>query len=179
LTARTGKSSVVRDTLTSAYVHRIKPKQANLLLQDKEEAEKVKRYVKQEGDVLFCPVGDESVVGRMPLTTEGDMKRVAERMQTYEIRPTFSVVETEQPGGTVSVESVQPAIPEPEFLVKQLHERCNARSDGISKNAWQRETANQCNLGYQTLKNIMLGHDKVTPENGQKLYEFLYPSTIG
>ena len=61
LVARTGDSSVVRDTLTSAFVHRIKPKQANLLLQDKEEAEKVKKYIKQAGDVLLCPVNDESV----------------------------------------------------------------------------------------------------------------------
>ena len=73
LVARTGDSSVVRDTLTSAYVHRIKPKQANLLLQDKDEAEKVKKYVKQAGDVLLCPVNDDSVVCKMPYTTDTDM----------------------------------------------------------------------------------------------------------
>lgn len=76
LVARTGESSVVRDTLTSAYVHRIKPKQANLLLQDKEEAEKVKRYCKQAGDVLLCPVNDESVICKMPYTTETDMQHL-------------------------------------------------------------------------------------------------------
>ena len=76
LVARTGESSVVRDTLTSAYVHRIKPKQANLLLQDKEEADKVKRYCKQAGDVLLCPVNDESVVCKMPYTTETDMQHI-------------------------------------------------------------------------------------------------------
>jgi hypothetical protein len=182
LTARTGKSSVVRDTLTSAYVHRIKPKQANLLLQDREEADKVKKFIKQEGDVLFCPVGDESVIGRMPLTTEGDMKRVAERMQTYDIRPSFnamSLVEQEQPDVPPLVETSQPAILEPEFLVKLLHERCETRPDGISKNAWQRETANQCNIGFQTLKNVMLGHDKLTAENARKLYYSLHPSTTG
>lgn len=74
LVARTGESSVVRDTLTSAYVHRIKPKQANLLLQDREEAEKVKRYCKQAGDVLLCPVNDESIICKIPYTTETDMQ---------------------------------------------------------------------------------------------------------
>ena len=78
LVARTGDSSVVRDTLTSAFVHRIKPKQANLLLQDKDEAEKVKRFVKHPGDVLLCPVNDESVVCQMPLTTDADMARVVD-----------------------------------------------------------------------------------------------------
>ncbi len=77
LVARTGESSVVRDTLTSAYVHRIKPKQANLLLQDKDEADKVKRYCKQAGDVLLCPVNDESVICKMPYTTETDMQHLS------------------------------------------------------------------------------------------------------
>lgn len=82
LASRTGAgSSVVRDTLTSAYVHRIKPKQANLLLQDKDEAEKVKRYVKQAGEVLLCPVNDDSVVCQMPYTTEQDMKLVSNMVE--------------------------------------------------------------------------------------------------
>jgi len=77
LADRTGGSSVVRDTLTSAFVHRIKPKQANLLLQDKDEAEKVKKYVKQPGDVLLCPVNDDSIICQIPQTTEDDMRQVA------------------------------------------------------------------------------------------------------
>ncbi len=76
LAARTGNNTVVRDTLTSAYVHRIKPKQANLLLQDKDEAEKVKKQVKHAGEALLVPVGDESVVVRMPFTTDADMQLV-------------------------------------------------------------------------------------------------------
>jgi len=82
LASRTGAgSSVVRDTLTSAYVHRIKPKQANLLLQDKDEADKVKKYVKQAGEVLLCPVNDDSVVCQMPYTTEEDMRLVANMVE--------------------------------------------------------------------------------------------------
>jgi len=77
LAARTGGSSVVRDTLTSAYVHRIKPKQANLLLQDKDEAEMVRQHVKRAGDVLLCSVHDDPVIGQMPYTTEEDIKLVA------------------------------------------------------------------------------------------------------
>lgn len=76
LAARTGESSVVRDTLTSAYVHRIKPKQANLLLQDKEEVQKVKK-LKDVGEVLLCPVNDDSIVCRIPYTTQQDMACVS------------------------------------------------------------------------------------------------------
>ncbi len=78
LAVRTGASSVVRDTLTSAFVHRIKPKQANLLLQDKEEADKVKKHVKHPGDVLLCPVSDDSVVCKIPFTAQADMNIVVE-----------------------------------------------------------------------------------------------------
>ena len=78
LSSRTGNSSVVRDTLTSAYVHRIKPKQANLLLQDKDEADKVKKQVKHAGEALLVPVGNESVIVTMPFTTAADMRMVVE-----------------------------------------------------------------------------------------------------
>jgi len=78
LVSRTGNDSVVRDTLTSAYVHRIKPKQASVLLQDKEEAEKVKKGCKKAGDVLFVPVGKESEVCKMPFATAQDMEIVCQ-----------------------------------------------------------------------------------------------------
>jgi hypothetical protein len=76
LVARSGESSVVRDTLTSAYVHRIKPKQANLLLQDKEQADIVRKKIKRPGEVLFCPTHDDPVILQMPYTTEHDMNLV-------------------------------------------------------------------------------------------------------
>jgi hypothetical protein len=77
LTSKTGGSSSVRDTLTSAYVHRIKPKQANLLLQDKDEAAKVRKQVKHAGEALLVPVGDESAVVKIPYASDADMKLVA------------------------------------------------------------------------------------------------------
>ena len=76
LADRTGGSSVVRDTLTSSYIHRMKPKQANLLLQDKSETEKVKRYCRKAGEVLLCSVQNDSAIARIPLTTEDDMNLV-------------------------------------------------------------------------------------------------------
>ncbi len=94
LAARTGNTSVVRDTLTSAYVHRIKPKQANLLLQDKDEAEKVKKQVKHAGEALLVPVGDESAVVKIPFTTDADMlavvAKVTEAPEVKESTPTPS-----------------------------------------------------------------------------------------
>lgn len=78
LASRTGNSSVVRDTLTSAFVHRIKPKQAKLLLQNKEDADKVRKHVKHAGDVLLCPVNEAPAVCKIPFTTDTDMHIVVE-----------------------------------------------------------------------------------------------------
>lgn len=77
LVESTGNSSVVRDTLTSAYIHRIKPKQANLILQDKDETAKVKKHVKHVGQVLLCSVQHDSEIAQIPYTTEHDLQRVA------------------------------------------------------------------------------------------------------
>lgn len=82
LVARTGESSVVRDTLTSAYVHRIKPKQANLLLQDKEQADIVRRKIKRPGEVLFCPTHGDPCILQMPYTTEHDMNLISDLVNT-------------------------------------------------------------------------------------------------
>jgi hypothetical protein len=73
----TGGTSVVRDTLTSAYIHRIKPRQAQLILQDRDETAKVKKYVKHAGQVLLCSVQHESAIAQIPYITEHDLQRVA------------------------------------------------------------------------------------------------------
>jgi hypothetical protein len=76
LAARTGDTSIVRDTLTSSYVHRLKPKQAQVLLQDRDEVNKVKQ-IKAAGRALLCPVGDTSVICEIPYTDADDICRVA------------------------------------------------------------------------------------------------------
>lgn len=73
-------NSVTRDTLTSAYVHRIKPRQANYLLQDKEESDKVKKYIKRAGQALLCPVSGESSIVDIPFTTAEDMQKLSKKI---------------------------------------------------------------------------------------------------
>lgn len=128
LVARTGESSVVRDTLTSAYVHRIKPKQANLLLQDKDEADKVKKYVKQAGDVLLCPVNDESIICKMPYTTDADMHTLLS-MFGSSLQPDIDKMFQQMSRGT------EPAHIQEE---KQLSIRQIERETGIPYSALQR-----------------------------------------
>ena len=192
LVARTGDSSVVRDTLTSAYVHRIKPKQANLLLQDKEEAEKVRRYVKQAGDVLLCPVGDDSIVCKMPFTTESDMEFVAKMLasETIDITPQPAPISRKTPledSRTASkklpesspTSSEQAALPQTKtepfnanlLSPRLLNERMNASP--LDNESWQRQLAVVSGVSEKLINNIVTGKKKLTLRTAKKLVPYL------
>lgn len=66
--------TTARDNLTALLVHRMKPKQANTLLQDSELARKVTRLGK--GKVLFAPVNDEPELLTVPFCSREDMPEV-------------------------------------------------------------------------------------------------------
>jgi len=194
LAARTGDSSVVRDTLTSAYVHRIKPKQANLLLQDKEEVEKVKKYLRQAGDVLFCPVNDESVVCKMPYTTEADMERVTELLKDKAIDVTFQPLHAES-SSVLSGKKVQDELPGPSskpadkkmlspkptladpfdanlLTVEILRERMEASPMGSE--IWQKQLAEASGVSEALIKDLIDGKRKLTKKTAKKLVPYLF-----
>jgi hypothetical protein len=191
LAARTGDSSVVRDTLTSAYVHRIKPKQANLLLQDRGEAEKVKKYVKQAGDVLFCPVGDDSVVCKMPYTTEADMMMVAEMLQAQRIRifpqPAEPIdvsvlpekeAQSELPGP--SSEPAKKMISAPKStlsdsfdarLVEILREQMEVSP--LDDKTWRKQLSEASGVSEPLIRKVIEGKQKLTARTAKKLVPHL------
>ena len=164
LVARTGDSSVVRDTLTSAFVHRIKPKQANLLLQDKDEAEKVKKYLKQPGDVLLCPVNDDSILCKMPFTTESDMEFVADMLRA-ETPPQAALPD--------AAPKQLPASFDPTLLtVNMLNERMNASPLGIA--AWRKQLCAASGVSEKLLDEILANRKKLTLQTAKKLMPYLF-----
>lgn len=194
LAARTGDSSVVRDTLTSAYVHRIKPKQANLLLQDKEEAEKVRKYVKQAGEVLFCPVNDDSTICRMPFTTEQDMELIARMLKDQVITVTAQTVppaastlaektaHTQLPDAHAqwTDEEAVKQLPEPTtpildpklLTVEMLRERMLASPLGAE--GWQKQIVTSSGVKDTTLKEILDGKRKLSLQTAKKLIPYIF-----
>ncbi len=78
LASTLGEKSEVRDSLVSSYVHRIKPKQASYILQDKSLTDILRKEVRGKGEVLFCPVCGDPVVGKIPLTTPADILEVTQ-----------------------------------------------------------------------------------------------------
>lgn len=179
LAARTGDSSVVRDTLTSAYVHRIKPKQANLLLQDKEEADKVKKYIKQAGEVLFCPVNDDSTVCRMPYTTENDMKVVAQMFKSDEVINVASHPVNGQLSGKqihtqlpiTSSAQLDPNLLTPAMLQEQM------KVSPLGEEIWQKRLAEASGVSESLISNIVQGKKKLTTRTAKKLLPHLFDVT--
>jgi len=197
LAARTGDSSVVRDTLTSAYVHRIKPKQANLLLQDKGEAEKVKKYVKQAGDVLFCPVNDDSTVCKMPYTTEADMMMVAEMLQAQRIQIFPQSMEQPFDTSVLPEKEAQDELPESSSgsakkmisapkstlsdsfdtkLVEILREQME--TSPLDDKTWRKQLAEASGVSEPLIKKVVDGKQKLTARTAKKLLPHLFQKDV-
>ena len=198
LVARTGDSSVVRDTLTSAFVHRIKPKQANLLLQDKEEADKVKKYIKQAGDVLLCPVNNESVVCKMPFTNENDMHTVVNLLKSEAIdvahktipergTPAFKEppAQKELPessaGLSDTIRSSQSQRKIEPFDVKLLTAdilRDQMEASPLENEKWQRQLATASGVSESLVKNIIDGKKKLSQRTAKKIVPYLFTEDV-
>jgi len=164
LVARTGDSSVVRDTLTSAFVHRIKPKQANLLLQDKDEAEKVKRFIRHPGEVLLCPVNDESMICQMPYTTDADMHRVvALARDQYRDTGDTAATQADTPATQADTPATQADTPatqaDTDILVSALHVCANDKK-ALSARA---------GVSLSLIKEIQAGRRRLTADTRHKL----------
>ena len=70
--------TTARDNLTALLVHRMKPKQANTLLQDSGLARKVTRL--SPGQVLFAPVASDPELLTVPYCSKNDMPEVVKRL---------------------------------------------------------------------------------------------------
>ncbi|MCP4405765.1 MAG: hypothetical protein GY801_51770 [bacterium] len=192
LVARTGDSSVVRDTLTSAFVHRIKPKQANLLLQDKAEAEKVRKYVKQAGEVLLCPVSDDSVICKMPFTTESDMEFVAKMLvkdaidvtpkapqllndpQLPEQPPQFQIQETSTSSTQEQAPLPQQSSPglEAKYLTPTVLKEY-MKGSPLGNEGWKRQLAEASGVSEALLDGILQGKKQLTLRTAKKIVPYL------
>lgn len=74
---RTG-GTTARDNLTALLVHRMKPKQANTLLQDSALAKQVTRL--QPGQILFAPTNSDPEILTVPYCSVHDMPEVVKRL---------------------------------------------------------------------------------------------------
>lgn len=124
--ARKVGGSTARDNLTSIFAHRLKPNQADLLLQDK-------RLTKicaglRAGQILFCPANADPEVLTVPFCEPRDMETVFEMVKhevnypasSAEINHTLHLTET---GKDEVINQINHDIKTGKFSQKELAER--------------------------------------------------------
>jgi hypothetical protein len=175
LVARTGDSSVVRDTLTSAYVHKIKPKQANLLLQSKETSQMVEKYVKKPGECLLYPVCDDPVICTMPLTTEQDMLHVANMVDPIFVNQTLPGMVNNQVNTTVNGQQPVDQALTADLSDVDLIERVKNR---LTQPGDQGRLADKFDYDRGLFSKVLNGGKKIPPKLREKMIQEVKPADV-
>lgn len=124
--ARKVGGSTARDNLTSIFAHRLKPNQADLLLQDKHLTKICANL--RAGQILFCPANAEPEVLTVPFCEPRDMDTVFEMVKhevnyptdSAEINRPLNLTET---GKDEEINRINHAIKTGKFTQKELAER--------------------------------------------------------
>ena len=115
--------TTARDNLTALLVHRMKPKQANTLLQDSTLAKQVTRL--QPGQVLFSPTSADPELLTVPYCSLNDMPEVVKRLTPFDMTTAapkledakeFETVEND----TVLIQQIKQRFPENNELARKI-----------------------------------------------------------
>ena len=117
--ARKVGGSTARDNLTSIFAHRLKPNQADLLLQDRALTKICSNL--RTGQMLFCPANADPEVLTVPFCEPRDMETVFEMLQPIAAgqhvdRP----VDLTRPGELTDIDRVNQLIKSGQLTQKQL-----------------------------------------------------------
>lgn len=134
--------TTARDNLTALLVHRMKPKQANTLLQDSELARKVTRLNK--GHVLFAPVNDEPELLTVPFCSRDDMPEVVRRLSNAK---NVYQKETQPPETMEEIDSLTDA---------QLIARVNLKKGMMGNNEFARFIGQDEGLTSKSLRGLSM-----------------------
>lgn len=184
----------IRAGMPSLLVHKCKPSQADLLLEDSQEKKLVKA-LKAPGECLLATSHDaDPQIVRMPLITAQDIQQlvtlvangrpiVEEFLLETRKKPAET---TEKPEGVVHLstfkhlriekkpeEDIERNKPAETSVIAALNQQCENRPTGMSKNQWISALAKATRYSESYTKNILLGNSKLTPEVEEKLTRFL------
>lgn len=146
----------VRNSLTSYLVHQSRKGAARTLLEDSELAKQVVNL--PPGQALFSPTQGQPEILTIPKTSDLDMDYVFSHLGSDE-KKSYAP----QEDSTISAED----------LLYALQELCDSRPETLSKNQWQKNLASEIGVSPELIKNIMLGHAKLTEDMCIKLAGYL------
>ena len=190
----------IRAGMPSLLVHKCKPSQADLLLEDSQEKKLVKA-LKAPGECLLATSHDaDPQLVKMPLITAQDIEHLVtlvanglangrpidEPLWDTRKKP---VETTEKPEGVVDLSTfkhvrsgkkpegdIARKKPAETSVIAALNQQCEQRPTGISKNQWIAALAKATGYSESYTKNILLGNSHLSPEVEDKLIRFLQKS---
>lgn len=158
----------IRGCMNSMLIHKMKPSQANLLLEDAHDKKLVKQ-LQRPGDAILMTDYENPHVVSMPFCTREDMETVAEMVEGTHIHS-----QNNAPRGSdfdkigerydefKSEISTSESIT-PEFLTTQQE------ASGMLKGEWQYWLAKKSGISVSMIQKFMQEERKLSPETAQKL----------
>lgn len=138
--------TTARDNLTALLVHRMKPKQANTLLQDSALAKQVTRL--NPGQVLFAPTSAEPEILTVPYCSMNDMPEVVRRLEKQPTAKRMTVSDPTPPQATESeVDGLTDA---------QLIGRVNLKKGMMGNNEFARYIGQDEGLTSKSLRGLSM-----------------------
>ena len=156
---RTG-GTTARDNLTALFVHRMKRKQAQTLLQDADLTRLVTQLDK--GQVLFAPVADAAQILTVPFCAVEDMREVIARLPES---PQFDTSETR--AATAATPPTQ-AAPQPATADNTADTQLFAAALNCCEND-RKALAERSGVSVSLIKEIQAGRRRVTDDTRRKL----------
>lgn len=175
------QSAEIRQCLNSSYIHKTKMSQADLLLEDRENARRVQRLQRPGQAVFVSDYGDPQVVD-IPLVTEYDLQALVERLQpqagtnqtqtgTTRHKPGTNQTQTGTKTGTLAgtkdvlclSEGVQTDTMTVDWILTQM----------TRKHLKKAELARQAGVSVSLVKKILNKERTLTKETQQKFFEIL------
>ena len=124
--------TTARDNLTSIFAHKMKPKQGNLLLQDKALTRLC--YGLSKGQIIFLPTDGEPEILTVPYCDPRDMEAVNEMVKARSIdRAEVKPVDLTKPAELTGIDRVNARIRNGEIKQKQLAEALEIDEGFLSK----------------------------------------------
>lgn len=160
----------IRACMNSALVHKTKPSQADLLLEDSQEKKLVKQ-LQQPGDAILVTDFADARLVRMPFCSRSDMEMIAEMVGNHKEVITISSPEPKYatPEGKTEVEIEAPALVTPTLTPAMLQAK-------LLEGWKQREIERRTGINQSKISNFKNGNERALTEEEQHLiFDLLFP----
>jgi hypothetical protein len=189
-----GGDSDIKNQCTTSYCFRTKPQNAKTFFQDTEK-EKLVKQLKEPGECVFTDRKNNSAIVTIPFTTRRDMNAVCDliidgntiqkatlpemakhnpipKQEDSELDQAFDEILVAKKDNVVELHPKK-STPDQEMVLHLLNQFCDVRPEGMSKNQWQKQVAQEIGISYQHLKNVMLKHGGLSDDLCVKIADYL------